>query len=75
MRDKAEQVRAKAEYLRGAFTSVGNRYIVGPLEEDETTPPSGTNDYPGRVLAFNVEESHGQGRQLRVLIEDVTIDE
>lgn len=42
------------------------------IEADHNDPPGGTTDYDGRALAFIVEVD---GYQIRVLVEDVTIDE
>lgn len=42
------------------------------IEEDHNGPPGGTTDYNGRALAFTFEVD---GRDIRVLVEDVTVDE
>lgn len=63
----AETVRVVAENLARLF-SVDTRLI----EEDHNGPPGGTTDYDGRALAFQFEVD---GRELRVLVEDVTVDE
>lgn len=42
------------------------------IEEDCNGAPGGTSDFEGRALAFIIEVG---GRNLRVLVEDVTLDE
>lgn len=42
------------------------------IDEDHNGPPGSTSDYEGRALAFTFEVD---GRDLRVLVEDVTVDD
>ena len=62
----AETVRVVTENLARLFN-----VDVNTIEEDHNGPPGGTSDYAGRSLAFMFEVD---GRNLRVLVEDVTID-
>jgi hypothetical protein len=66
MDDYAETVLVVTRHLARAY-GVDTRLI----EEDHNGPPGGTTDYTGRALAFQFEVD---GRELRVLVEDVTID-
>lgn len=42
------------------------------IEEDHNGAPEGTANYDGRALAFSFDVD---GRDIRVLVEDVTVDE
>ncbi len=64
--DAAVTVRGVAEQLARSY-GVDVRLI----EEDHNGPPGSTSDYEGRALAFTFEVD---GRDLRVLVEDVTVD-
>jgi hypothetical protein len=63
----AETVRVVTEN----FARLHGDNAVLTIEEDHNEPPGGTSPYEGRALAFQFEVD---GIELRVLVEDVTVD-
>ncbi len=63
-----------ADTVRVVTERLAQLYSMGwaDIEADLNGPPGGTSDYDGRALAFIVEVD---GYDIRVLVEDVTVDE
>jgi hypothetical protein len=69
--DRAHAVANLAETLQIALRTRG--YSAGGIEDEELPTPGGTTEFAGRVQAFSVRRH--EGRDYRVLVEDVTADE
>lgn len=72
----AGRPRGIAQYLAGLLDGAqldgANFGTGGTIEADEPLPLSGTTQYEGCLVAFQVESN--DGRRFRVMVEEITLD-